>query len=104
MTPPKRKRSLRDQLRIARAQLRALYRAGAQVGEHLGRPTNGPARFIQCWSVNRGVASVTQALDEEGVVWERRLLLEDQVIEGQKVKRVKESWWEKVSMERRPMP
>ena len=83
------------QLAIARAKNRA-YREAIQHREYRGKFVAGAdqPRFIQCWAVSRGYSSITQALDEDGQVWERVSLLENKILV--------DAWWEPVSMTRKP--
>ena len=92
-------------LTIARAQLRAVRTAvghlsASQVEYHGAGPEIVP-KFIQCWAVNRGYASVTQALDSAGKVWERVSLMEEKMVGDKKIKVLGASWWVPVAMERR---
>ena len=56
-------------------------------------PTNGPPRFIQCWTQQRGAFGVLHALDEQGQVWQLHTTLVDS--------KPTEQWWSPISMERR---
>lgn len=96
----KRKVSVRRELLIARSQLAAIERVFSRwvAGPIKTLPT-GPAPFVQCWSVTRGYASVTQALDRDGQVWERVTEIKKDDVTGQKT--AGESWWFPISMERR---
>ena len=86
------KRSTRTKLAIARAQL-SVYRKTltGQIPEI--RVVGQPARFISAWAVNRGYSGITQALDEDGQVWERVSHLENKVLI--------DSWWEPLPMTRK---
>ena len=84
------KRSTRTKLAIARAQLSVYRRAIPSLPP---RMPGQPARFVLCWAVNRGFSGITQALDQEGQVWERVSLLENKVLI--------DSWWEPVNMTRK---
>lgn len=63
------------------------------------RDFDKPAKFVQCWAVGRGFAAVTQALDEDGQVWERVSLIEKDTSTGKKT--LTSSWWERVDMTRK---
>jgi hypothetical protein len=95
----RRRSNPRLQLQIARAQLRAIRQYAAPDVALQAKP--GLPQFVQCWSVNRGYSSVTQGLDSAGQVWERVSLMEETLVEGKKVKSVKESWWVRVPMTRK---
>lgn len=88
-------------LAIARAQLK-VYRqavrvpAGVEVPGILRDP-GAPARFVHAWTVQRGYTGITQALDEDGQVWERVIIIEN--IAGRKT--AKDSWWEPIPMTRK---
>ena len=58
-------------------------------------PTNGPPRFIQCWTQQRGAFGVLHALDADGQVWELHSVID------QTSKQVTEQWWTPIKMERR---
>jgi len=94
-------------LRIERAKVRALKSVKVTIdgggATHFERKLGEPARFVQCWPVQRGgYSAVTQALDEDGQVWERVTLMgPEEVVEGKKVKRVQESYWIRISMTRK---
>ena len=90
------RRSPRTELAIARAKNRAYRDAltGTKGSLIPSRPDGQPARFVQCWAVSRGYSSITQALDEDGQVWERVSLLENKILV--------DAWWEPVSMTRKP--
>lgn len=109
MAKKKGTRSLSSKDRYIRSLVRSVARL-SRVGEMAAHPIwrvrgqGEPARFIQGWVVPRGLASVTQALDEDGVVWERHVLLEDEMVEGKTVKVIKESWWEPLAMTRKGTP
>ena len=98
--PKRRKDSTTLALRLARAKLRVM-RDYSQRGSGV-QPT-AAGQFIQCWAVNRGYSSVTQALDSSGQVWERVSLMEDVQVDGAKKKVLKDSWWEPLSMQRRAL-
>ena len=102
MKTRRRNTSPRLALRIARAQLRAISRYAAPAVAVQAKP--GPPQFIQCWAVNRGYSSVTQALDSLGQVWERVSLMEEIEVQGKKVKTLKDSWWERLAMTRKEKP
>ena len=89
-------RSLKAQRDIARAQLRAIHKALAEIPSaapvHV-RKKGEAARFVHCWPVSRGYFQTTQALDEDGQVWERVSLLENKVLV--------DSWWEPIPMTRK---
>lgn len=102
MKKPHHKTSPQVALRIARAQLRAIRQYATPEVARQAKP--GPPQFLQCWAVNRGFAGVTQALDSAGQVWERVSLMEEVLNEdGKKQKRLKESWWAPISMQRRAL-
>jgi len=84
--------------RILRAQVRLLRRVALTAPPKTTR-RDGPAKFIQGWVVPRGYASVTQALDEDGQVWERVIQLSPK--EPGKRQEVMDSWWEKIGMTRK---
>ena len=98
----------REQLLVARARLRAVAQvlrslpARAEPAPAVSeRPAGAEARYVQCWTVARGYSGVTQALDEDGVVWERHSRIEK--VDG--ASRLIESWWEPLDMTRRkPVP
>jgi len=56
---------------------------------------SGPARFIQCWTAQRGSYAVLHALDEDGQVWELHSVFDTAT------KQVTEQWWTPLGMERR---
>lgn len=93
-----RKRSTRDKLALARAELRGLRRAVNVVGVPSSE-NGGPPRFTQVATVRRGFADILHALDESGQVWELKTTLGDKVA-GQP-RAILSAWWEKVTMERR---
>jgi hypothetical protein len=105
----KRPKTTRERLLIAQAQLRGVKKLSAAMLEATSRMTrpmltvearrDGPAKFIQGWVVPRGYASVTQALDEDGQVWERVIQLSPK--EPGKRQEVMDSWWEKIGMTRK---
>ena len=87
----RRKPSGREQLRVARAQLREAHRFAAL--RDLGsQPKAGPPQFIQCWAV--AGRPVTQALDSTGQVWERHWTKATATTP-------ESSWWEPLDMTRR---
>ncbi len=53
----------------------------------------GPARFVHCWAVYG--RPVTQALDEDGQVWELHTVMDGAT------KKVAEQFWTPLGMERR---
>ena len=83
--------------RVLRAQVRILRSVALSAPTPARR--DGPAKFIQGWVVPRGYASVTQALDEDGQVWERVIQLSPK--EPGKRQEVMDSWWEKIGMTRK---
>ena len=103
---PRKKRTPREQLLVARATV-AAYRQALKapaveatptaVAPPMLRAAGAPARFVQCWAVGRGYSGITQALDEDGQVWERVSVIEN--VAGTKT--LKESWWEKLDMTRK---
>lgn len=102
-----RRRSPREQLAIAKGQLRAVSKVLAALPTSSRSPRvvvaqpEPSGRFIQCWAVYRRGASITQALDDYGQVWELRTDLAPKV-EGQKgAREVLSSWWEKITMDKR---
>ena len=115
MTTTRKKKDLKTELRVARAQLRGLLKGleSLAVDPHTPKGDfnlkatvtpqvfHAPPKFIQCWAVTRGYASITQALDSEGQVWERVMVVETVGT----AKQVTDSWWEPLSMDRRePKP
>jgi hypothetical protein len=101
----KKKTSDKLALRIARAKLQAIRsvmqgsmdKMTANAFNLKSHVDFGPPKFIQAWAVNRGYTGITQALDSEGIIWER-------VTQGHKVQNVwitDASWWVPLSMERR---
>jgi hypothetical protein len=104
----RRKTSPKVALQIARAQLRAVKAAVGQFTTaqvvYSGEAADRTPHFVQCWSVQRGYSAVTQALDARGQVWERVSLMEETLVEGKKIKSVKESWWEPLPMTRKEKP
>lgn len=97
MTRP-RPRPLREQLAVAKGQLRAI----GKMVKALPAASVPPIamiegdRFTSCWSVSRGPGySVTQALDASGQVWERVIEMD------KKTGAITASWWERVGMERK---
>lgn len=89
--------SLRQQLRVAQAKLK-VYRTTVGTEVVQVRALGQPAKFVQAWPVQRGYSSVTQALDEDGQVWERISVVEN--VNGKKT--LKASWWEPLDMTRKP--
>lgn len=91
---------------VARAQLaakraRAMSRRDRErlrrvLDEFQARPTTG--QFVQCWAVGRGAASVVQALDDRGQVWERVV---DLFAGESGRKEIRGAWWIKLDMTRR---
>ncbi|HUO64977.1 MAG TPA: hypothetical protein VMT97_14785 [Terriglobales bacterium] len=113
-TTRKKKKDLKTELRVARAQLRGLLKGLESLAVDPYTPKgdfnlkatvtpqvfHAPSKFIQCWAVTRGYASITQALDSEGQVWERVMVVETVGTS----KQVTDSWWEPLSMDRREKP
>jgi len=56
---------------------------------------SGPARFIQCWTQQRGAFGVLHALDEDGQVWQLHQTFDTAT------KVVTEQYWTPLGMERR---
>ena len=54
-------------------------------------------KYVQIVSVQRGFSGVLFALEDTGQVWERKVILEGP--KGEQI--VKDSWWQKVGMDRR---
>jgi len=59
------------------------------------RDPTGPARFIQCWTQQRGAFGVLHALDEDGQVWQLHQTFDTAT------KVVTEQYWTPLGMERR---
>lgn len=91
-------RHLRVALKAARDVAEMATHPSIMVGRTWARPEGTPAKFVQCWPINRGgYNSITQALDEDGRVWERVSKVES--VNG--VKTLVDSWWIPLSMDRR---
>jgi hypothetical protein len=90
MTKAARRRPTTAQLAVMRTRLRAARRELEVISAR--REPHPTGRFIQCWAVSG--RPVTQALDDQGQVWER-------VWRKATATTPEESFWEPISMERR---
>lgn len=87
----------RERIRMLREAVDLLRSPTISINTDTGKAS---ARFVHAWSVQRGMSGITQALDSDGVIWERHTTASK--VDGKWV--VQEEWWEPISMVRRDAP
>lgn len=87
-------RSVREELLIAKGQLRAITRLVTRMNAGQLTP-DGASRFVALAVQNRGGFGVLCALDASGLIWERHTVYDSAT------KSISDEWWEPIGMERR---